>query len=256
MEVKQIKKNSETKKTGKKAQLTPPNGHVTEQTRNGKEEKVYNQEGKEVSTIKLPEKVFAIPWNADLVHQVVTSMLLNARRPIAHAKDRSEVSGGGKKPWRQKGTGRARHGSIRSPLWIHGGVTHGPRKEKSYEKKINRKMRIKALFAVLSQKLKDGEILFVNSIAVSKPSTKSAKEILTYLKDIKGFEKLVSKRKNVAYMAFPELKDEVMKSFRNINNISVHSASDLNAADALSYKRIVIVEPEAVFKQLEAKLSK
>ena len=222
MEAKQIKKNSEEKQKSRKPQLieserpASPRPEARDSKANGMEVKVYNQSGKEVSTVKLPEAVFAAPWNADLVHQVVTSMLLNARGSIAHAKDRSEVSGGGKKPWRQKGTGRARHGSSRSPIWVGGGVTHGPRKEKSYAKKINRKMKIKALFTILSQKLKDGEILFVDSITLSKPSTKGAKEILASFKDIKGFEKLVSNRKNVAYITLPEPKGAVIKSFQNI----------------------------------------
>src|SRR3989338_4393818 len=126
------------------------------------EAKVYTQDGKESGKVKLPEDVFNLPWNSDLVHQVVVSMESNARVTVAHTKDRSEVSGGGKKPWKQKGTGRARHGSIRSPLWIGGGVTHGPRNEKNFKKKINKKMKIKALYVVLSEKLRNNEILFLN----------------------------------------------------------------------------------------------
>jgi len=91
---------------------------------------IYNKEGKSAGKIALSEKAFGLSWNADLVHQVMVSMMSNARQPIAHTKTRGEVRGGGKKPWRQKGTGRARHGSTRSPLWVGGGVAHGPRNDK------------------------------------------------------------------------------------------------------------------------------
>src|SRR5690242_1243633 len=97
------------------------------------ETKIYNHKGVETGKIQLPEDVFGVKWNADLVHQVVVSMESSARTAVAHVKNRGEVSGGGKKPWQQKGTGRARHGSIRSPIWVGGGVTHGPRKDKNFD---------------------------------------------------------------------------------------------------------------------------
>src|SRR3990167_1698184 len=118
---------------------------------------VYNLEGKKVETLDLPESVFGLKWNSNLIHQVVESTRSSRRRGTAKTKDRSEVSGGGKKPWRQKGTGRARHGSIRSPIWVGGGVAHGPLSEKNYSRKINKKAKKKALFMVLARKNADGE---------------------------------------------------------------------------------------------------
>src|SRR3990167_5709829 len=126
---------------------------------------VYNTSGAENGRVSLPDEIFDVKWNAVLDHQVVVSMQGNARAMTAHTKTRGEVRGGGKKPWRKKGTGRARHGSIRSPLWVGGGVTHGPLKEKSYERKVNKKMRIKALYTVLSRKAKDGEIILLDALS-------------------------------------------------------------------------------------------
>src|SRR5207244_4311391 len=112
-----------------------------------------------------------LSWNADLVHQVVTSMQANARTSVAHTKDRGEVRGGGKKPWQQKGTGRARHGSSRSPIWKGGGVAHGPRNEKVYTKRITQQMRQKALLVTLSRKMRDGEIIFVDALEMQAPKS-------------------------------------------------------------------------------------
>ncbi len=116
------------------------------------ESKIYNTSGKSVGNIKLPEGIFGLKWNADLVHEVVRLMNSNSRTAIAHTKTRGEVRGGGKKPWKQKGTGRARHGSSRSPIWVGGGVTHGPRNDKNFDRKINKKAKTKALFTILSRK--------------------------------------------------------------------------------------------------------
>ena len=136
-----------------------------------------------------------VQQNDDLIHQVAVSMMSNARNPIAHTKNRGEVSGTGDKPWRQKGTGRARHGSRRSPIWVGGGIAHGPRNERNYSKKINRKMKLKALFSVLSKKYKDGEIIFVDGISFKEPKTKEAKNVIHSLAKISQFEKL-NRRKN------------------------------------------------------------
>ena len=140
------------------------------------ETQIYNQKGKSVGKLELPGSIFGVAWNGDLVHQVVTAMQANSRTPIAHTKDRSDVRGGGRKPWKQKGTGRARHGSSRSPIWIGGGVTHGPRNEKSYDQKINKKMKAKALYTVLSEKLRKGQILFIEELALKNIKTKHCKK--------------------------------------------------------------------------------
>lgn len=243
METKQTKNNSEVKERAKRVRPAS----------NGMEAKIYSQEGKEVKTAVLPEDIFSVDWNADLVHQVTTSILSNMRKPIAHTKDRGEVSGGGIKPWRQKGTGRARHGSTRSPIWVGGGVAHGPRNEKKYGKKINKKMRTKALYTVLSRKVKDGEVLFVDSIVIPKPSTKSAKNIIHALGGIKGFESFMTRKQNVAYITLPNREDVISKSFRNLGNLTTEPASELNIVNILNHKYLVVVDPDAFFKTLQDK---
>ena len=139
---------------------------------------IYSQKGKEAGKITLSESVFGLKWNADLVHQVVSSMISSARTVIADTKGRGEVRGGGKKPWQQKGTGRARHGSSRSPIWKGGGATHGPHAERNYDKKVNKKMKRLAVFSVLSKKLKDGEIKVFEVIPLNSLRSSSVKNLL------------------------------------------------------------------------------
>lgn len=220
------------------------------------EAKIYNTKGKEAGKIALNEKVWGLSWNADLVHQVVESMRSNARMSTAQVKDRSAVSGGGIKPWAQKGTGRARHGSSRSPIWRHGGITHGPMNEKDYSKKINKKVRAKALYTVLSEKLRSGEVLFVDSISMKEPKTKEAKEILSSLSGVKGFEMLLKKRKNAAYFATGEKSDAATKSFANFGNIEFDVVENMNPIDLLNHKYVVIVNPEKAISFIEGKLTK
>lgn len=219
------------------------------------EAKIYNQTGKEAGTIKLPETVFGLPWNADLVHQVVVSMRSNDREPIAHTKTRGEVRGGGKKPWKQKGTGRARHGSTRSPLWVGGGVAHGPRNDKNFSRKINKKMKAKALFTILSQKMRDGEVLFVDTLSFTAPKAKDAKAVLTSLSGVKGYEKL-SRAKNAAFIGVTEKGEALTKSFSNFKNVEVDEIRNLNPLTATSYKFLIISNPDQALKVMEAKISK
>src|SRR4030043_2412895 len=125
---------------------------------------IYNLEGEKTGTIKLSEKIFGLKINNNLIYQVINVQLANKRKHLAKVKDRGEVRGGGRKPWRQKGTGRARHGSIRSPIWRGGGVTFGPTKNRVFKKKINKKMRRKALFMVLSAKAKEKLIIVLDDL--------------------------------------------------------------------------------------------
>jgi large subunit ribosomal protein L4 len=211
---------------------------------------LYNIQGQETGSITLPEKFFGVQWNADLVHQVAISMRSNERTPVAHTKTRGEVSGTGKKPWQQKGTGRARHGSRRSPLWVGGGVAHGPRNDKNYERKINKKMRLKALFTILSRKAKDGEILFVDSLSFAAPKTKEAKNVLVTLSGIQGFSTLATKRKNAAIIAVPKKTEAITKSFSNIGSVEVADVLSLNPLSVLNTKYIVLCGGEAAVKTL------
>ncbi|MFH1956797.1 MAG: 50S ribosomal protein L4 [Patescibacteria group bacterium] len=200
---------------------------------------LYNQKAEEIGKISLPENIFCLPWKQELVHQVSVSMQANQRTPVAHVKGRGDVRGGGKKPWQQKGTGRARHGSSRSPIWVGGGVTHGPTKEKDYSKKINKKMKKSAFYTALSQKLRDKEILFLDKIILNQPKTKEAGEIFKKISSIKNFEKILSKRKNRAIIVLPKKDDNLTRGFRNLTGIKVSEARNLNVLDLLKYKFLI-----------------
>lgn len=217
---------------------------------------VYNQKGKESGKISLPESVFGLKWNADLVHQVVTSMTSTARTNIAHTKDRGDVRGGGKKPWRQKGTGRARHGSTRSPIWVGGGVTHGPRNEKNYERKVNKKMKAKALYTILSAKYKNGQILFVDDMSMRAIKTAEAKNVLNSLSKIDGFNDLLNKKRNSAYIALSSKDATTEKSFSNFSNLVIDEVRNINPLDLVKYKYVIISNPDAGLPQIANKLGK
>jgi len=229
---------------------------VSKDASNKIETEIYNQKGKSVGKLELPESIFGIPWNGDLVHQVVTAMQANARTPVAHTKDRSEVRGGGKKPWKQKGTGRARHGSSRSPIWVGGGVTHGPRNEKSYDQKINKKMKAKALFTVLSEKLRKGQILFVEELALKNIKTKDAVGVIKDLSAIKGFERIVGGKKPNTYITIPAKGDILKKSFANIPTVEIDEVRNLNPVDLLAFRYIIISQPTESIAFLGGKMEK
>ena len=215
--------------------------------------KIYNQKGAPAGEINLPERVFAAKWRADLVHQVVEGMRSNKRAGTADTKDRGEVRGGGKKPWKQKGTGRARHGSSRSPIWVGGGVTHGPLAEKNYKRKIGKKMRAQALFSVLSKKLKDEEILFVDSLEVSSIKTKPALEIMDKLSKPGKFKSNKKLDKPNILLALYGRNEKTEKSFRNIPILEIAYVKNLNPYLVLNHKYLLIENPTESVKFLEAR---
>lgn len=211
---------------------------------------IYDKKGKEVEKIDLPKDIFEVAWNADLVHQTVTSMLSSARSNTAHTKDRSEVSGGGKKPWKQKGTGRARHGSTRSPIWRSGGITFGPRNDRNYDRKVNKKAKAKALAVVLSQKLRDNELIFVDSLKLDDIKTKQAAGIVSAIATNKDYSDFESKKNNCAVVALSERDENTEKSFRNISNLKLDLINNVNIMDLLNHKYLLIENPKVSFEVL------
>ena len=210
--------------------------------------KVYNQDGKEISEIELNEAIFGLPWNADLVHQVVRVASANQRPVLASTKDRSEVRGGGRKPWRQKGTGRARHGSIRSPLWRGGGITFGPTSERNFKLKINKKMAKKALLTVLSAKFKDNEILILDDLKLPAPKTKEMVKVMS------GFLKISAKGARLpdgqgpasgwknGLLVVSEFAEDIKRASRNLPNLAIININHLNILDILKYQYLIFTK--------------
>ena len=211
--------------------------------------KTYNQKGEEVGKTKLPDNIFKVKFNHDLVNQAVIIQTANARVLTAHAKGRAEVRGGGKKPWRQKGTGRARHGSIRSPLWKGGGVTFGPNKERVFAKKISKKMKRKALFMVFSSKVKGNELIVLDKLEAVKSKTKSIFEILANLFKKLTSQELKIKNKNIkkSLILIIESKKDIKleRGVKNLPFAKVVRADSLNVMNLLNYK-YVLMPKEAV----------
>lgn len=201
------------------------------------ETQVYNLENKAVGKIELPKSVFGAAWKPELIKQVVMAQMANLRRPWAHAKGRGEVRGGGKKPWKQKGTGRSRHGSIRSPIWKGGGKSHGPTNERDYSQKVNKKMRRTALFSVLSRKFKDGEVKIVKDFILKEQKTKTAGVALAMLvekaKTVKRYDALI--------VSAPETKG-LERVFRNLPKTKVLDSRGLNVIDIMNYKHLILEE--------------
>lgn len=197
---------------------------------------IYNLKGEKAGTMELPQDIFGISINADLLHQVVVSQQSSARHSIAHTKTRGEVRGGGRKPWKQKGTGRARHGSTRSPIWVGGGVTFGPRNERNFEKKINKKMRQKALIMALSSKVNDSQLVIFDDVKMKEPKTR------TMVVALAKISKLAKPK--VLFALNPQDRNAWLSS-KNCADSKVVSINNLNVTDILN-KRFVVISKEGV----------
>ena len=189
---------------------------------------VYDLNGKKVSDIELAENVFGIEPNEAIVHSVLKNYLANQRQGTQSTKTRSEVSGGGRKPWRQKGTGRARQGSIRAPQWIKGGIALGP-KPRSYYYTVNKKERQLAVKSVLSSKVLENELVVVDSLDMKEIKTKEMVKVLNNLK-VEG----------KTLMLLPEKNENVQKSARNIEGVKTTLVNTINVYDLLKYKNLVV----------------
>ena len=189
---------------------------------------VYNIEGKKVSDLELKEEVFGIEPNEALVHSVLVNYLANQRQGTQSTKTRSEVRGGGRKPWRQKGTGRARQGSIRAPQWIKGGIALGP-KPRSYKYRVNKKEKRLAIKSVLSSKVLENKLTVVDKLELKEIKTKT---MVNTLKNLKVEGK--------ALIVIPEKNEMIQKSARNIEGVRTASVATLNIFDLLKYNNLVL----------------
>ncbi|HZZ99433.1 MAG TPA: 50S ribosomal protein L4 [Candidatus Paceibacterota bacterium] len=206
---------------------------------------LYNQQAENVGNVQLSDKIFGLPANNDLVYQVVTAQMANRRQIVAHAKGRGEVRGGGKKPWRQKGTGRARHGSIRSPIWKGGGVTHGPSKEKVYAKDLNKKMVRKALKVALSDKVRAGHLVVIDTIALENNKTKEMAAMMNKFKTALG-------SLNSILLVTPD--QAIYKAARNLPYVDTVEAQNLNPLSILSSTYVFM--PKSALESVEKQWSK
>jgi len=192
--------------------------------------KIYNQDGTEAGEQKLDPKIFGVKANKALIHEVVVSQESNARETIANTKTRADVRGGGKKPWKQKHTGRARHGSTRSPIWKGGGVVFGPRLGRVWTKKVNKKAKQAALRMVLSEKASANQILVLSSLEMKEYKTKIVAALMKKL-PTDGRKTLV---------ALPAVTEQLWKSAANLKTVSVSKTDSLNIVDLIKNKFLVI----------------
>ena len=215
---------------------------------------VYNNSGEQIKEIDLPKKLFGVEPKSEVVHQVVLAQEANSRQVLAHTKTRGEVRGGGKKPWKQKGTGRARHGSTRSPIWVGGGVTFGPRSDRNFTQKVNKKQKQLALAMCLSDKATDKSIYILDNLANASGKTKDLKVWLKNLQvTVAG---LKDSKKFLLIMDSADAK--LTKSAANLDNIKTISALSLNCVDLLKADTVLasvksIEAMEKHFKKVSAK---
>lgn len=193
---------------------------------------VYNLEGVQSGSMELPESIFGVPVNPELVHEAVRVLRSEARQVVAHTKTRGEVRGGGKKPWKQKGTGRARHGSIRSPIWKGGGVVFGPRNDRNYALAMNRKARVKALYMTLSDKAANEQLIVLD--AMPKDMKTAAASALLAKLPLKGNKKTL--------LALGAAQKEWRRSLRNLAATASMGATNLNVYDVLRYPNLVMTK--------------
>ncbi len=199
--------------------------------------KVYNQSAEAVKELTLEAKIFGVKPNTELLHQAVVAQKANERQVLAHTKDRSEVRGGGKKPWKQKGTGRARAGSSRSPIWIGGGVTFGPRKDRNFKQKINQKMKQKAMFMALSDKVASKTFIVLDQLLFTEYKTKKFNEMLSTV------EKKVLDNNRRSILVINDSKDDKAKySGRNLVGAKVINLENINLLDLLNYQNLLLTE--------------
>ncbi|HXK36081.1 MAG TPA: 50S ribosomal protein L4 [Candidatus Paceibacterota bacterium] len=198
---------------------------------------VYNKAGEKEGDVAVSDRLFHAKPNADLVYQVATSQMSNNRRVIAHAKTRAEVSGTGKKPWRQKGTGRARHGSMRSPIWVGGGVAHGPSKDVNFKRKINKAQGRAAFASVLSSRVAEGRFLVVDELAVPTGKTKDAVALIAALG--KQFKDYGHDKRMLMVLAGTTDDLPIRKATANLQQVDTIRAQDLNTLTVLSYPFMV-----------------
>lgn len=205
---------------------------------------LYNQNAEKVGVEEIPDKIFNLKINKDLLHQVIVAYQSNKKKVAAHTKTRGEVRGGGRKPWRQKGTGRARHGSIRSPLWRGGGIVFGPTNKLNFKKKINKKIKRKAILMALSSKAKDSEMLLIDDLKLDIAKTKKMISILNGLIGVLN-PKIVKnkKRTKLSVLIIIPDKDEILfRASNNIPKVLITTAKNINALDILSYKYLILLK--------------
>ncbi len=203
---------------------------------------IYNQKGEKKDKMDLPEFLFDVGLNIELIQQARVTQMANQRQVLAHTKTRSEVRGGGRKPWRQKGTGNARAGSIRSPIWAGGGITFGPNKERNFAKKINKKMKRKAIFMALTDKFKNNSLLVVDKLEMTEFSTKGFINILVSLEKQLTESKQDSGEigKRSLLMVNEEINDKLKYSANNLTGIKILNVGNINILDLLKYKDLVM----------------